>query len=451
MNVKIGFEIHVQLKTESKLFCKCSTRYWESEPNTNVCPVCTGLPGSKPFPLNKKALEQAIKVALSLGMKVNPSITVLRKHYFYPDLPSGYQRTSTPLGVNGKLNGVRIRELHIEEDPGRYEPRKGLVDFNRSGVPLIEIVTEPDINSVEEAEAFLRNLHTLLTYLDVVLNPSIVFRVDANVSVEGGERVEIKNINTIEGVKKALSFEIIRQKKLIEQGQKVKRETKHWDEERNRTVTLREKETEEDYRYMPDPDVPVVVIDEELVEKLKETLPELPWERENRYVDTFGIDRSKAHAIVSDRDMAEYFEAHISLFRSPKFWADFLADRVKGELNYRGKTFSQIHSKDLYVIALAWEKEEITKEAAIEILRAYIDEKIDDVKKIIEQKRKLSEEELMSIINDLLSREESLVKQYREGNRKVLNVLIGKVVSATKGRADPRTVKDLIEKILNTA
>ncbi len=444
--MKIGFEIHVQLRTKSKLFCECSTRYWEVEPNRNTCPVCTGLPGSKPYPVNKEAISMALKVAKSLGMDISKSLVFLRKHYFYPDLPSGYQRTSTPLGRNGRLGRVRIKEIHIEEDPGRYEPREGIVDFNRSGVPLIEIVTEPDMSSIEEAEAFLKELHLLLNYLDVILNPSVVFRVDANISLEGGERVEIKNINSIEGVRRALQFEIARQKRLLEMGKKVERETRHWDEARGITISLREKETEEDYRYMPDPDIPPVDITS-FIENNPITIPELPWQREERLMKEYGLDKSDAHTLILDKELGEYFERLVEK-TNPRFAATFVADRLRGELNYRGLDFKDVREKESSItrIAIAWFREEISKPAAIELLRRLLDENIDVEQEI---KKYTLREDVEMIIDDVLRREERIVRDILSGKKEAINRLVGIVMKETQGRADPKRVKEIISQRLS--
>lgn len=435
--MKIGLEIHIQLKTTSKLFCPCSTNYWNAKPNTNVCPVCLGLPGAKPFPVNTKALKQAVKIALALGMKINDKVTFLRKHYFYPDLPSGYQRTSTPLATDGRLGKIRIRELHIEEDPGRYEPREGVVDFNRSGIPLVEIVTEPDMNSPEEAEEFLRQLHLLLTYLDVVLNPSIVFRVDANVSIPGGERVEIKNINSVESVKKAIKYEVLRQRRLLEMGKKVIRETRHWDEVRGVTVSLRTKETEEDYRYIPDPDIPPVEV-KHIVEEVKEEIPELPWEREERFIQQFGLSQGTAHTLILEKEMADFFETNVKYFE-PKFWASFLADRLKGELNYRYLTFKDVRDREgLLAIAKAWANGKITKEVAVEALRALLDGK--PYRELLEA----SEIDVGAIVDKVIKENKKVVEDYLNGRKAALNRLIGEVMKRTRGRADARKVKELL-------
>jgi len=251
VKMKCGLEIHVQIDTKSKLFCNCSTNYLDAEPNTNVCPVCLGLPGAKPLPPNKKAIEVAIMVAKMLDCKiiVDKDIYFQRKHYDYPDLPSGYQRTSTPIGVDGEFMGIGIAEVHLEEDPGQYNPSLGIVDYNRSGTPLIEIVTKPDIKSPEEAREFLKQLMMLFRYLGCLRGEGTM-RADVNISINymgvQGNRVEVKNVNSIRGVYKVLKYEIIRQKNIIKRGGEIKRETRAFLESQMITKAMRSKETAED-------------------------------------------------------------------------------------------------------------------------------------------------------------------------------------------------------------
>ena len=265
--VRIGLEVHVQLKTNTKLFCTCPTDYRDAEPNSNICPVCTAQPGSKPNGLNATALDAIVRIALFIGCRVikGEEVRMLRKHYFYPDLPSNYQRTSLPVGVDGRFASIRIREVHLEEDPGRYELRDGQVDYNRSGIPLVEIVTEPDMSTPQEARDFLRALSLALSYLGVARDEPGSMRCDANVSVGEGTRVEVKNINSFKGVYRALDSEIRRHRRFQRFGKRVVRETRHWDEAKMITIPLRKKEGAADYRFIPDPDVPPLVIDNALV------------------------------------------------------------------------------------------------------------------------------------------------------------------------------------------
>ncbi|MDD5112378.1 MAG: Asp-tRNA(Asn)/Glu-tRNA(Gln) amidotransferase subunit GatB, partial [Candidatus Altiarchaeota archaeon] len=337
---KIGLEIHVPLKTSQKLFCSCPTNYYDIEdPNLNTCPVCTGMPGSKPWPLNGYALETVIMIARLLDCKVaEENIFVKRKHYDYPDLPSGYQRTSEPVGKDGVFAGVHIWEVHIEEDPGRYDLESGRVDYNRSGVPLIEIVTAPDMKTAEEARNFLRELVNLLRYTERIVEAGGVMRADVNISIEGGAKVEIKNINSVRGAFKAIGFEIIRQKGLMQRGGVVKQETRGFNEKSLITTSMRVKETAADYRYIPDPDIPPLALDKKTVESV--LLPETPQTRRKRIVEKFGIGEQYAQTLVKDKDIADLFES-VASGRNPEVAAMWICREVLGQLNYRGIEYGE--------------------------------------------------------------------------------------------------------------
>ncbi len=445
--VRIGFEIHVQLKTDSKLFCSCSTRFLDAEPNTNVCPVCTAQPGSKPEGINEEVLRKAVQVALALNCKIKTEpLRFLRKHYFYPDLPNNYQRTSEPFAVEGELNGVRIREIHIEEDPGRYELRDGTVDYNRAGVPLIEIVTEPDMHSVEEAREFLKHLRAVLDYLDVILYPQIGFRVDANVSIEGGERVEIKNINTIHGVVKALRYEISRHKRMLQMGKEIKRETRHWDEVRGVTVTLREKETAEDYRYMVDPDIPPYHIDPALIEELRAKMPELPFQKKERLMEQYGIDESTAWTLVLDKELGNLFEA-LAKSVGAKNAASFCTN-LRGELNYRGIYLSEVPRRErLEKLAKLYFSGQITKPVYIEYMRKILDDPSFEP----QAQEQLSDDEIREIARQIIEGNAAAVSDYKRGEKKAINYLVGQIVARTKGRADPKRAIQILREELERA
>ncbi|MEM3981053.1 MAG: Asp-tRNA(Asn)/Glu-tRNA(Gln) amidotransferase subunit GatB, partial [Ignisphaera sp.] len=331
--VKIGLEIHVQLTTlKTKLFCSTPADYRGREPNTHVCPVCLGLPGALPV-LNKKAVEYAIAVALALNCEINNKLVFVRKHYFYPDLPKNYQISQydgvgftsiakngyIKIYVDGKNKIVRIRRINIEEDPGKIHyigsietSPYSLIDYNRSGIALLEIVTEPDMENPKEAKAFLEKLMAILEYLGVT-DTSLegAFRVDANISIADGSRVEVKNIGSIKEVEKALTYEIIRQKRIIELGGEVKRDT-------------RSKEYEEDYRYFPDPDLPPLVITKELIELVAAKMPELPDERIERFMEQYGLDEYRASVLVLIKWLADFFEESAKMYNNYKKLADLL-------------------------------------------------------------------------------------------------------------------------------
>jgi aspartyl-tRNA(Asn)/glutamyl-tRNA(Gln) amidotransferase subunit B len=353
MDTIIGLEVHAQLNLlRSKLFCSCSTRYHGSPPNTHVCPVCLGLPGALPK-INRRAVESAIKVALVLGCRILDQTIFYRKNYFYPDLPRGFQisQYDFPLAVDGKLlvetedgeKEIGIKRVHLEEDPGKLVYRGpidlatySLIDYNRSGIPLLEIVTEPDMRSPKEARRFLSKLRTILEYLEVFDgNLEGAMRVDANISIAGKPRVEVKNISSYKGVQRALSFEITRQKNLLRRTGKIFQETRHYDEARGITISLRAKETEEDYRYFPEPDLVPLRI-KEWIPKIK--LPELPDAKRNRFVSEYGISEYHAKVLTSELKLANFFEKVASKVE-PVVAATWIADILKGELNYRDEHF----------------------------------------------------------------------------------------------------------------
>ena len=320
-----GLEIHVQLETESKLFCDCPTNYQDAPANTNICPVCLNQPGAKPHPTNEKALENALMIALMLNCEIDQDVIYfMRKHYDYPDLPSGYQRTSVPIGINGELNGIRIREIHAEEDPGQFKPDRGTVNFNRSGIPLVEIVTEPDIKSPEEARNFLKELIRVLQYSGGARGEGTM-RADVNISINGGNRVEMKNVNSIKGAYKALKFELVRQKNLMKRGVEVKQETRAYLESQMITVGMRLKEDADDYRFITDPDLPPMKISDETIQRVLDTMPEAPHNKVKRFVEDYGIDEESAKVLTSELDLAIAYEEVVKEI-DPKFASKWMRD-----------------------------------------------------------------------------------------------------------------------------
>ena len=338
--MKCGLEIHVQLETNSKLFCDCRTNYQDAPSNSNICFVCLNQPGAKPYPPNKEALDGAIKIALMLDCKISPEVTFFqRKHYDYPDLSSGYQRTSIPIGYEGDLNGVRIREVHLEEDPGQYKPDLGLVDFNRSGISLIEIVTEPDMKSPEAARKFLRELIRVLEYSGVARGEGTM-RADVNISLEGGKRAEIKNINSIKGAYKALQFEMVRQKNLLKRGIEIKQETRAFLESQMITVPMRLKEEAEDYRYIPDPDLPPMFVEENKINTIRKEMPEPAHIKTERFVNQYGIKKDDAQVLTSELELADAFEEVVCEI-NPKFAALWMRDELKRVIYYNKLSFKE--------------------------------------------------------------------------------------------------------------
>lgn len=449
--MKCGLEIHVQLETESKLFCDCPTNYQEAPVNTNVCPVCLSQPGAKPFPTNKKAIENGLKIALMLDCEMNEDLVYfMRKHYTYPDLSSGYQKTSIPLGYRGELNGVRITEVHLEEDPGQYKPDQGIVDYNRSGIPLIEIVTEPDMHSPEEARNFLKELIKILDYSEAARGEGTM-RADVNISLEGGKRAEIKNINSVKGAYKALKYEIIRQKNLIKRGIEVKQETRAFLESQMITVPMRLKEDADDYRYILDPDLPGMTIEDEVIDEIKEIMPETPNMKVKRFIEEYGLNEEHAKVLTSELDLANAFE-EVAKEIDPEYAALWINKELKRILAY-----NKLDYKDSYM----------TSDRIIELLKMVRSKEITAKasKKIVEQMplntkspKEIAEEMgLIGIVSEDKVREAAekavqenpeAVQDYHDGKKAAINFLLGQVMKHTRGKANPKEAVKFIEELI---
>lgn len=446
--MKIGFEIHEQLDSDQKLYCSCPTNYRDVPPNTNVCPVCTGMPGSKPAPPNRKAIDAAIEIALMLDCEVvaDEPIYIQRKHYDYPDLPSGYQRTSLPIAVDGELDGVGIREVHIEEDPGKYSPDQGKVDFNRSGIPLVEIITDPDLSSPEEAREFMKSLIRILEYTGRVRPDSSTLRADTNISLEGGKRVEIKNINSVKGAFRAIKYEVMRQKRKEE----VTRETRAYLESQMVTVPMRSKEMADDYRYIPDPDLLPIMIDWDQVEEARDRMHRTPRMRKRDIVKEYGVDPSVAEVLVSEREFADLFE-EVAEEVDPEFASHWFKDELRKVINYMSILPSEVPFSAEHLVKLMKmiEEDEITPEQGEMVLREMA-ENPSDPGDIVEELGfgGFGDEELESVVDEVLEEEEEAVEDYRSGKEEALNFLAGQVMQATKGRADAREVMGILREAL---
>ena len=449
--MKCGLEIHVQLETESKLFCDCPTNYQEAPANTNICPVCLNQPGAKPYPTNEKALENALIISLILNCKIDIGFTYfMRKHYDYPDLPSGYQRTSVPIGYEGELNGVRIREIHMEEDPGQYKPDRGIVDFNRSGIPLIEIVTEPDIKSPEEARNFLKELIRVLQYSGGARGEGTM-RADVNISIEGGNRVEMQNINSIKGAYKALKFELVRQKNLMKRGVEIKQETRAYLESQMITVGMRLKEDADDYRFIPDPDLPPMEISEEQINNVLETMPEAPHNKVKRFVEEYNIDEESAKVLTSELDLAIAYE-EVAKEVDSKFAAQWMRDELKRVLSYNKLDFAEsgITAKNLVEFLNMLINKEITTKTGQRIIENMPNNE-KSPKAIAEELGLLGvvkDDEIIAAVKQAIEENPKAVNDYLEGQKASLNFLVGQVMRLTRGKADPgETVKLLKDNI----
>lgn len=447
--MKCGLEIHVQLETDSKLFCDCRTNYQDAPANTNICYVCLNQPGAKPYPPNEDAVNGAIKIALMLGCKIAENETYfMRKHYDYPDLSSGYQRTSIPIGYEGNLNGIRIREVHLEEDPGQYKPDLGVVDFNRSGIPLIEIVTEPDMTSPEEARTFLRELIRVLEYSGSARGEGTM-RADVNISIEGGKRAEIKNVNSIRGAYKALKYEIIRQKNLLRRGVEIKQETRAFLESQMITVPMRLKEEADDYRYIPDPDLPPMVAEEEQIEGIKENMPEPPHIKSERFIEEYGIAEEYSKVITSELALADAYE-EIAKKIDPSFAALWMRDELKRVLNYNKMGFadSGITTDNIVELLKLIQDKKVTPKAAKKIIEKMPKNK-DSPAEIAEELGLIGvsdEESVLKAVKQAIAENPQAVSDYHEGKKGAMNFLIGQVMRLTRGKADPgETAKFLSE------
>ncbi len=464
-DVKIGLEVHVQLnKLKTKLFCGCSTDYHNSDPNSHVCPVCLGLPGSLPV-INERAVEFAIKIGLALNCSIVEQTQFHRKNYYYPDLPKGFQTTQYdyPIAGNGKIviegedgeRVIRITRAHMEEDPGRLqhigniERSKGtLINYNRSGMALIEIVSEPDMRSPKESRRYLDKLRSILDYLDV-FNGDLegAMRVDANVSVFNGQRVEVKNISSFKGAERALLYEIMRQKNHIRRGGTITMETRHFDEARGVTLSMRTKEEEHDYRYFPEPDlVPLRVADR--VPEVIKTLPELPDAKKERFMKEYNIADMHARALTIEIKVANFYEEVVSKV-DPKVAAVWVADILKGELNYRDLTIDAFRVEDIVDVMELVIANSITEQSGVEIIRTVLDHggKPQD---IINKKGLLKVEDniVAKAVEEAIAQNPEAVADYRAGKEKSLNFIVGKVMQKTKGRADAREARErLIEKL----
>lgn len=454
MKTIIGLEIHEQINTKAKLYCDSPTNYRDAMPNSNICEVCTGMPGAKPYPMNQEAIDAVIEIALMLNCEiVKTPVYVQRKHYDYPDLPSGYQRTSMPIGKNGKLNGVGIWEVHIEEDPGKYDPLSGAVDYNRSGVPLVEIVTAPEIYSPEEARNFMRELTKVLLYTGKVRPEGGTMRVDTNISLEGGARVEIKNINSVKGAYKALQFEITRQENLRKRGVKIKQETRAFLEAQMITKTMRVKETADDYRYIPDPDIPPILVSESKIAAIKKIMPEAPHIKLQRFMEQYKIERDDAWAITSEIEMADAFEK-VCKEIEPKKAAAFFRHIIKKKLNFDNKTFHQsgITAEDIATVLQLINSGEITSANGELVVRSIIEERKNALQ-IIEEKGlgRITESSVVDkAVKEAIAENQKAVQDYLSGKSEALNFVVGSVMKKTKGRADPKAILEMLKNRLKS-
>jgi len=478
----IGMEVHVELKTDSKMFCSCKNGMgMEKEPNVNICPVCTGQPGSLPVP-NQRAIEFVQMAGLALNCEIKKKSKFDRKNYFYPDLPKGYQISQYDqpfcekgsLRINGKVVG--ITRIHLEEDTGKLIHPKGvnhtLVDFNRAGVPLMELVTEPDIESAKEASAFCQKLQQICRYLkisDADMEKGMM-RCEVNLSLhkEGedklsGIKVEVKNINSFKFVEKAIEYEIKRQEEALEKGEKIVQETRGFDSNRNVTVTQRTKESAHDYRYFPEPDIPPFNFDEKWIESLRNRLPELPEQKSMRFKEEYNLPQSDIDIIISQKDLADYFEEVVSEIKDKISCQECTADQEKAIKISANYIITELR-KNLAETGQSVGEIKITAENFAELVGIIAEGRINsstaqkvlsemfktgaDPSQIVEEKNLAQmndSDEIELVVEQIISANAKSVEDYRNGKDKALQFLVGQVMKETKGKANPAVAMDILK------
>jgi aspartyl-tRNA(Asn)/glutamyl-tRNA(Gln) amidotransferase subunit B len=469
----IGLEVHAQMLTDTKIFCGCSTKFG-SEPNTQTCPVCIGMPGVLPV-LNKKALEFAIKTGLATNCNISTFSRFARKNYFYPDLPKGYQISQYELPIcehgfieitsEGNAKKIGITRIHMEEDAGKNihegNGNYSYVDLNRAGVPLMEIVSEPDIRTPLEAVEYMKKLRTILRYLGVCDGnmEQGSLRCDANVSVrhkgekELGTKVEIKNINSFKFVEKALEYEIKRQIKVIEDGGRIIQETRLWDSDKGITESMRGKEEAHDYRYFPEPDLVPIIIAEEWLNKIKKTLPELPDIKRNRFIKTYGITESDAELLTSEKSLAEWFEDAVTSGGNPKLVVNWIKGDLLRILNEENKTIEQCPIKPSQLAGMLKLLEDGTISGKIaKTVFEDIYKTGKDAAVIVKEKGLVqitNTDEIEKAVDEVLLKNPDEVERYKSGDKKLLGFFVGQIMKITRGKANPQLVNEILNKKLS--
>ena len=486
----IGLEIHIELKTKSKMFCACKNDPDEKNPNINICPICMGHPGTLPT-ANLEAIRKVIKTGLVLNCEIKKHNFFERKNYFYPDLPKGYQITqyAVPLAKNGYLKTpiknkkIRIEQIHLEEDTGKLihaeDKKSSSIDFNRAGIPLMELVTEPDIHSAEDTREFVKELQLILRYLDIsdANMEKGEMRCEVNISLSDdpkklGTKVEIKNLNSLKAAERGIEYEIKRQKQILEKNEKVVQETRGWDQQKQITISQRKKEEAHDYRYFPEPDIPVLNLDEEFLVKIKNEISELPQNKRRRFQKEYGIDGESINIFISNKDLGEYFEKVNSELR---VWVKQKKDKLKitdEEFKKLTKLSSNYIITDLQSLLKGCPFEEdkfsitpenfaefvsmiYTSEISSKIAKILLKEmfkKGGDPSQIMKDKNLNlidDEEEIENIIRQILDENPKPKEDYKKGNENALQFLIGQVMAKTKGKAEPEKVAEIFKKILS--
>ena len=468
----IGLEVHTELQTTTKIFCGCKTSFG-AEPNTNVCPVCLGLPGVLPV-LNKRVLEFAVRAGLALNCEISRFSKFDRKNYYYPDLPKNFQtsqfdlpiceRGHLDIEVNGEKKQIRITRAHMEEDAGKLvhhgtsitDSDYSLVDYNRTGTPLLEIVTEPDMRSAKEAVAYLEKMRAILQYIGIsdCRMEEGSLRCDANVSVrpvgqkELGTKAEIKNINSFKGVEKAIEYEALRQAEILEDGGKIIQETRTWDEKEGVTKSMRTKEEANDYRYFPEPDLAPFTVSEEYIEDIRKTLPELPDERRERYIANFGLSSTDAQYMTNDKDTSDYFEKVVAAGADPKVSVNWIMGEFASQLSNAGIEIAKAPvtpenlAKLLALIAKGTISGKIAKKVFAEMWKDGADpEEIVMAQGLVQ----ISDTgALKELVVKVIANNPKAVEDFKAGKKKAVGALVGQIMKETKGKANPKVINELL-------
>jgi aspartyl-tRNA(Asn)/glutamyl-tRNA(Gln) amidotransferase subunit B len=473
--VVIGLETHTELLTLTKLLCGCSTKFGV-DPNTQVCPICLGMPGVLPV-MNKKAFEYALRSAIALNCEINKFTNFDRKSYYYPDLPKNYQISQNyyNLGINGYMNievngnikKVCIHNVHLEEEAGKLiHPEEigadySLVDFNRAGVPLLEIVSNPDMRNVDEVESYMQTLRKILLYTKVsdckMQEGSLRFEASISLRKKGsdrlGNRVEIKNLNSMKSVVKAIEYEAIRQRTLLEKGETVAMETRLWDEVTERSERMRSKEQAQDYRYFPEPDLLPVLIDEKWLSEIKDTIPELPLDRKQRFIEVFKLSNYDASILTEEKVLSDFFEECVRTLDRPKAFSNWITNDLLREIKDRKLDINDlpIKPKQLASLVAIIEKSIISSTIAKEVFSEMV-QTGKDPHAIIEDKKlaQISDESLIEIvIEKIIASNPEAIEDYKKGKKNALSFLIGQVMKETKGKANPKIVNELLKEKVN--
>ncbi|WP_025209617.1 Asp-tRNA(Asn)/Glu-tRNA(Gln) amidotransferase subunit GatB [Hippea sp. KM1] len=462
----IGLEVHIQLLTNTKIFCSCSTDFG-APPNTHICPVCMGAPGVLPV-LNKRVVDYAIKLGLALDCKINRFSRFARKNYFYPDLPKGYQISQYELPileggyveifVDGEYKKIGLERIHMEEDAGKtiHRPDGSYVDFNRAGVPLLEIVSLPVMHSPKEAGEYLRSLRRIVRYLGICDGnmEEGSLRCDANVSVRPkgetrlGTKTELKNMNSFRHVEKALEYEIQRQIEVIEDGGKVIQETRLWDEKSGITKPMRSKEEAYEYRYFPDPDLVPILIDDEWIERIKNEVPELPRQKLERFVKEYGLKEDDARVLVEEKALADYFEEASKGYKNPQAIANWILSELLGYLNKDNKTIDETLIKPSHIRELVELVDSGTISGKIaKTVFAKMYESGKKPKQIVEEEGLVQitdKAQIEAIVDEVIKANPKAVEQYKGGKKNTIGFFVGQVMKKTKGKANPKIVNEIL-------